>query len=240
MFLLPMATTWTWTAYQYCHRCMRSLFLLHNTIILITLIHPEQAYSIVNILLPFSSRATTTLTTCRICFTMITLISHILTGFGPASSNVNLFIFSVLISSRPIQNRDLSITNMLLPSRDNNFDNALYLLHYDNNDIITLIHCSDSPYSVRIWSRFLTYESLHLPSACHFLTRVPRRQRQSGRITDKLWEQNFASYWFIVFIDLSTSLLLVTPPSESFILIIVPLNNKTMESIGRFHPSKSL
>ena len=40
-----------------------------------------------------------------------------------------------------------------------------------------------------------------------------------------LWEQHFlASYWFIIFIDLSSSLLLVTRPS--FILFIVPLSNR--------------
>ena len=149
-----------------------------------------------NMLLPSSSCETTTLTTCRILlhydnidsfwfpifwqnlvkFPQLWISSSSSSSFRQASFRIRLFRSQICSSSLPPLARQRP-----------------WQRHVFCFTMITLVHRSDFPYSVRIWSIFLDYESLHLPLACRFLTGVPRRQRQRGRTPDKLWEQYFAS-----------------------------------------------
>jgi len=113
----------------------------------------------------------------------------ILSGSGPgwASSIMNLFIFIDLISSSLNQKRDFLMINLLF---------SPFLLLCDNDlwqravfawfIMITLIHRSGFLESGPA-SSFM--KLFHFPLARRFLTRVPRRQRQHGRTSDKLWEK---------------------------------------------------
>ena len=105
--------------------------------------------------------------------------------------------------------------------------------------MMTLIHRSDFPNSVRIWSSFLNYESLHLFSACCFLTQVPRRQRQRERTPDKLWEQYFTT---LVHHFQWPDLVSFTCRPSLYFLFIVPLSsrNSLAGSISRFNLSDAL
>ena len=185
-------------------------------------------FSIMNmLLLPSSSRATMTLTTSRILLTLI----H---SDFPYSVSTNLVqLLQIWISSfsfssfpqGPFGTKAFSIMNMLLSSSSRattTLTTCRIFLHYDNNDssFWFSIFCSNLVQLPKLWISSSPFGMSLL------LTRVPWRQRQRGRTPDKLWEQYILPHSIgfsgIIFIDLSSSLLLVTclsrHPSLSWIV----------------------
>ena len=144
-------------------------------------------FSMMNTLLLPSSRATTTLRTSRI----LLLLIH---SDVPYSASTNLVqLLQVWTSSSssssslqgPFATKAFSIMKyappLFLLSRDNDLDN---------------VPCFASfwfPYSVRIWSSFLNYESLHLPSACLFSSPESHGDNDSVDTRQAMWAICFAS-----------------------------------------------
>ena len=210
-----MAATTAWTSTT-CRGC--SLLLRNVIVLIISCPIRNMAFSITNILLPSPRPATMTLTMCRILFHYFVRNWSSLSFLKYESLRLYHPPFFKTQSEPGFFDHEYVLLSLPPLSRQRPWQRAVFACFV----MITVIRRSD----------FL--ECGPASSSMNFISSSGMSLHPSPTATTTAWNRHptscgsntfLASYCFIIFIDLSSSLLLVTRP-PSFILSIVPFSNR--------------